>query len=105
MIELFHFLAVNRASFYSVNFDAPLAIAICYFISTFISLMISEFVKGILKYLLALSFTLSFAFLIYILYLGSPVYRYVITAVILFGGITGLFRWLKEIIADIKKEV
>lgn len=105
MIELITTLAVTPASFYVVNFDSALAIAICYFIATLISLLLNEFVKGVLKYILSISFTLSFAVLVYILYLNSSPYRYVIAGIVLLGGISGLFRWLKNIITDVKKEI
>ena len=88
---------------YTVNIDVALLIPLAYIISLSISILLREFTHGWIRYVLAALFLGSFAALWFILELDSPPFNFVMAITVLFGGVSGLSTWLREIFKEIKK--
>jgi hypothetical protein len=98
-------LFADGQTLYAVHMDAALSIPIAYFIAVIGSVLIREFTKGWLKYILALIYLGSFAATWYVLFLETSPLNYILVSVVLFGGVSGLSDWVRNIIRDIQKLV
>ena len=96
-------LLASSGVLYQVNLDTALAIPIVYFITLLGCVLLREFTHGFLKYLLAVLFVVSFSCLWYTMELDYSPWQYVLVGVILFGAISGLWNWIRDISKDVEK--
>jgi hypothetical protein len=97
------FLSYLGVALYTVNVDTALAVPIVYFMSFIVCVLLREFTHGILKYSLATFFIASFSFVTYVMMLDYAPWDIILVLIIIFGGFTGLWSWLGDIIKDVKK--
>jgi hypothetical protein len=88
---------------YTVNIEPALAIPVVYFIALLVCVLLREFTHGPLRYILALLFVGSFSALWFIMMSDYSPWQIVLVLVIIAGGISGLWNWIRDIFSDVKK--
>jgi len=97
------FIHFSETVLYAVNADNALLIPAAYFTALLVCILLREFVQGWLKWVLALLFLASFGTFWYIFLLDYSPWSYILPAIVLFGCISGLWNWIRDIAKDVKE--